>query len=266
MLHDLMFSFPEFVFLGAFAGFCAGLLGIGGGIILVPGLYFLLPHAEGFYRGDAPLMQTALATSMAVILPTGLSSSWAQIKREAVDFSLVRIMAPGLALGVVLGLFLVARFDGDVLKFIFAVGLYGVAASIAFRREDAIVYPSLMRYIIALPMSTLFGMAATFLGMGGAILNVPYLVRAGVPLKKAIGTGSFLGVIVSFVATAGYVLGSKAETGLIHLWAVLMIVPASVMMAPLGVRASHALPVSKLKIIFSILLVGVASKMLYDIF
>jgi hypothetical protein len=102
--------------------------------------------------------------------------------------------------------------------------------------------------------------------MGGAVLNVPYLVRAGVPLKKAIATGSFLGVIVSVTATLGNVVHSELGAGewLINFPAVALIIPASILMAPLGVRASHALPVHKLKLIFALLLVAVASKMLLD--
>lgn len=264
--HDFLMALPGFLMLGAVAGFCAGLLGIGGGIILVPGLYFLLKHFGPAQEGADLLMHIALATSMAIILPTGISSSLAQIKRKAVDFKAAQLLAPGLVIGVVSGLFLVSYFDGNVLKLIFAIGLYGVAISVAFRREDAPVYPVLNRRAMAYPFSALFGVAATFLGMGGAVLNVPYLVRAGLPLKNAIATGSFLGVIVSVTATLGNILQSEFGGGewLINLTAVALIIPASILMAPLGVRASHALPVHKLKLIFALLLMAVASKMLMD--
>lgn len=265
MTPEMMIILPSFLVLGAFVGFCAGLLGIGGGLILVPALYYLFKIFGMVDGGEELFIHTALATSMAIILPTGMSSSWAQIKRKAVDWSLIKLMTPGLILGVILGIMIVTKIDGYILKIIFAVGLSLIALSIIFKRESDVSFLVLKQKKFAYPFSTLFGIAATFLGIGGAVLNVPYLNRAGIPLKSSIAAGSVLGVIISLVATLGYIITGEGTLGYINLYAFLMIVPASVLIAPLGVKVSHLLPVSKLKIIFATLLVIVALNMIYEV-
>jgi uncharacterized membrane protein YfcA len=211
-------------------------------------------------------MHTALATSMAIILPTGLSSSWAQIKRKAVDWPSIKLMAPGLMIGVVLGIGIVSKMSSEILKIIFSVGLTCIALSIIFKKENAVSYPVLKKLKCAIPFSMMFGVVATFLGIGGAVLNVPYLNRAGLPLKTAIATGSVLGVFISLVATIGYLFSGHGSSGYIHTMAFLMVVPASVLVAPLGVKVSHAIPVEKLKVMFASLLILVAAKMFFEAF
>jgi uncharacterized membrane protein YfcA len=266
MNPDLILMIPSFVALGAFVGFCAGLLGIGGGLILVPALYYLFKIFGMVDGGDDIFIHTALATSMAIILPTGISSSWAQIKRKAVDWTMIRLMTPGLMMGVICGIFLVTKMEGDVLKIIFAIGLSLIALSMIFKREHSKIFPILIQKKCAYPFSILFGIVAIFLGIGGAVMNVPYLNRAGIPLKSAIATGTVLGVIISFVATIGYVVSGDGALGYINIESLLMIVPASILMAPLGVKVSHALPVSKLRIILASLLVIVSINMIYEAF
>lgn len=230
----------------------------------MPGLYYLFQHSDLLQKGDGTLIHMALATSMAIIVPTGLSSSWAQIKRKAVDWSSIKLMSPGLLVGVIIGISIVSKMDSGTLKLIFAIGLTLIALSIIFKRENTKSIPVLNRKICAYPSSIVFGILATFLGIGGAVLNVPYLNRAGLPLKTAIATGSVLGVIISFIATCGYLFSGEGTFGYIYAPAFLMIVPASVLTAPLGVKASHAISVSKLKNIFAALLIIVAVKMLFE--
>jgi uncharacterized membrane protein YfcA len=265
MTPEMMIILPSFLALGAFVGFCAGLLGIGGGLILVPALYYLFKTFGLVDGGEEFFIHTALATSMAIILPTGMSSSWAQVKRKAVDWSLIKLMTPGLVLGVIVGIMIVTKMDGYILKVIFAIGLSLIALSIIFKKETDLSFPALKQKRYAYPFSTMFGIAATFLGIGGAVLNVPYLNRAGVPLKSSIAAGSVLGVIIALIATIGYMVTGDGALGYINLYAFLMIVPASVLMAPFGVKVSHSLPVLKLKIIFATLLVIVALNMIYEV-
>ncbi len=255
---------PFFLTLGAFVGLCAGLLGIGGGLILVPGLYYLFQYIGVDGQDKDILIHTALATSMAIILPTGLSSSWAQIKRQAVDWNFVKLLTPGLVVGVIIGIILVPEIKSDILKVIFAIGLTVIALSMILKKETSSVFPLLQKQFMALPFSMVFGILATFLGIGGAVLNVPYMNRAGLPLKTAIATGSVLGVVISFIATIGYLISGHGTFGYINMMAFLMIVPASVMMAPVGVKLSHAIPVKKLKMIFSSLLIVLAIKMIFE--
>ena len=264
MNPDLILMIPSFLALGAFVGFCAGLLGIGGGLILVPALYYLFGLFGMLGGGDDILIHTALATSMAIILPTGASSSWAQIKRKAVDWDIIGLMTPGLIIGVTCGIMLVSKMDGQVLKIIFAVGLSLIALSMIFKQEKSKEFPALTQKKYAYPFTIFFGIAATFLGIGGAVMNVPYLNRAGIELKTAIACGAVLGVIIALIATIGYVVTGDGALGYINLQAFLMIVPASILVAPLGVKVSHSLPVSKLKIIFASLLVIVSINMIYE--
>lgn len=256
---------PAYIALGGITGFAAGLLGIGGGTILVPGLYYLFKHFGGDAYNQNELMHMALATSMAIIFPTGLSSSWAQIKRGAVDWGAVRFMAGGLILGSLLGVLLVSHLSNDVLKIIFAIGLYGVAATIFFKNEDRAPIAFFKDKICFIPFSCVFGIASILLGMGGAVMNVPYLNRAGYPLKTAIATASVLGVIVSFPAILAYIMTGDSGFGFIDPMVLLIVAPFSVLVAPLGVRVSHALPVQQLKIIFSVLMMAVATKMVFEI-
>lgn len=259
---SLLSLLPYTLLLGCIVGFLAGLLGVGGGTVLVPALYYIF-KTQGL--GGEALMHTALATSIATILPTGLSSSLAQIRRKAVDWDAVKLMAPGLVIGVVGGIFLVTRLDSTVLQFIFAFGLYGIAASIIFKKEAEKSLAVLKNRGAAFGFTFIFGVLSTLLGIGGAVLNVPYLNRAGWPLKTAIAAGSVLGVVVAIPAIIGYILTGDGGFGYIHVPAFLMIVPMSVLIAPFGVRASHALPVKTLKIVFACVLFAVATKMFFEV-
>ena len=264
MESELIVMLPSFLALGVFVGFCAGLLGIGGGLILVPGLYYLFQQFGMGAQDENALIYMALATSMAIILPTAISSSWAQIKRKAVDWPAIKMMIPGLVVGVIIGISIVSKINSEILKIIFSVGLTLIAISIIFKKENAQSFPVLYEKKFIIPFSTLFGILATFLGIGGAVLNVPYLNRAGLPLKTAIATGSVLGGVIALVATLSYLVSGHGGAGYINALAVLMIVPASVLMAPIGVKISHKIPVAKLKIMFASVLIVVAAKMFYE--
>ena len=268
---DFLVMLPIFVGLGCFVGFIAGLLGVGGGAVLVPVLYYL---GQFFYSDQLPdevLMHTALGTAMAIIIPTGLSSSRAQIRRGAVEWGAFRKLAIGLIAGVCLGIFVVSGLKSLQLQFIFSVGLYCLAAMIFFKKEEQVGKPILLKWYISNFTACLVGIFSTLVGIGGATLNVPYLSRAGLDLHRAIATSSVLGVVISIPAALGYILiGVPAEiavsgfVGFVNVVAWGLIVPFSVLCAPLGVRASHALPVKQLKYVFALLLCLIASKMLYE--
>lgn len=261
----LIFVALPYICLGMVSGFCSGLLGIGGGIVLVPAFYYLWSHfpAAGHHVGD--VMHIALATSIAIILPTVLSSSWAQIKRRAVEWSIVRKFSPGLAIGSVLGVVLVSHLDKDILKLVFAVGLFGIGLSMFVRKEDGRSIKFLNRKISIFPFSTLFGVLSPMLGISGAVLNIPYMNKAGIPIKTAIATASVLGAVVALTSILTYIAKNGTFFGNIDAMAFLIIIPISVMMAPIGVRASHALPVKKLKYVFAGLLILVSLKMLLEV-
>jgi uncharacterized membrane protein YfcA len=266
MSPELYFLISSYLVLGAFVGFSAGLLGIGGGLILVPALYYILGHFGDTSLGnDNNLMHIALATSMAIILPTGISSSYAQIKRKAVDWQVIKKMSVGLVLGTLAGVLIVTEMDAAILKIIFAIGLTLIAISFILKKEESQPLELLKKQFVVIPATTVFGVLASFLGIGGAVLNVPYMNRMGVPLKTSIANGSVLGVVISCIATVSYLLMGQGEESYINWVALISIIPMSVIFAPLGVRASHALPASKLKVIFAVLLIVVATKMIFEV-
>lgn len=257
-----------YIALGCAVGFFAGLLGIGGGILLVPGLYYLQKHFGGTPE-NYPFMSAALATSMAVIIPTGISSSIAQIKRGAVRWDAIRAVAPGLILGVSLGIMTVTKIENETLRYIFAGGLYILALMMVLRREGGTPHPILLKPYIAVPAASGIGFIATLMGIGGAVLNVPYLGKAGVPLHNAIASSSILGVVVAVPAAIGYVITGPGHIadgnfGYVNIYALLCIAPLSVIIAPYGVKLSHKLPVKQLKRVFAGLLLLLATKMLFE--
>ena len=271
MDHFLM-SFAALACVGVVVGFLAGLLGIGGGIVLVPAL---VAYGHYFYAGtldESVLMHMALGTSLAVIIPTGISSARSQIKRKAVDWEAIKHLIPGLMVGVTAGVLIAANLKGGILQIIFAVGMYGIAALIAKTPSPHHIMPKLLSYPVAIPATGLIGTFATLLGLGGSILNIPYMTYAGIPLHRAIATGSVLGVLVSLPAAIGFILtGWNVPSlppeflGYINMKAWVCIVPFSMLIAPLGVRVSHKMDVKKLRRFFACFVLIIATKMLWDV-
>ena len=259
---------PLLLALGAAAGFMAGLLGIGGGIILVPGLYFLFKTLG--YPAEM-LMHLSVGTSLAIIIPTGLSSARAHYKRGAVRFDLVRHIGPGIVAGVIAGTAIADRLSGQSLTIVFAAALIFFAALMQIPpkvRDDA-------SHTIRQPKGTLGGLVvgalSSLMGIGGATLNVPFMTLNGVPIHNAVATSSALGPLIALPGTIGFiVIGLGAEglppfsVGYINLLAALVIAPVSVIAAPYGAKAAHAVSVTVLRRIFSAFIVIVAVKMIWE--
>lgn len=261
--------------LGSAAGLLAGLLGVGGGTVLVPALYVLGHTLYADVLSSDQVIHVAIGTSLAVIIPTGLSAAWAQSRRGMMNWTVVRLMAPGQAVGVVFGLWAVSFLRSDFLQLIFALGLFGLSFLTAKKIEPKHIMPTGLEKKYAGPASFGVGFVSSLLGIGGAILNVPYLSFSGVPFREAIASASVLGVLVALPAAIGFgVIGGGLEGdgmpdyfwGYINLKAWALIVPFSMMVAPLGVRLSHLLPVARLRTGFAIFLAVVACKMLWDVF
>lgn len=271
-MTEILLGIAALAALGMGVGFLAGLLGIGGGIVLVPAL---AAYNHYFYNGDVSddiLMHTVLGTSLAIIIPTGISSARAQIKRKAVDWDAIRRLIPGLLIGVTVGVVVAAKLDGAVLQIIFAIGMYGIAALVAKTPAPHQIYPKLLSWPVVVPVTSSVGLLATLLGLGGSILNIPYMTYAGLPLHRAIATGSVLGVLVSAPAAIGFIITGWHETslppeflGFINMKAWICIVPFSILIAPLGVKVSHKLDVKKLRRFFAIFVLIVATKMLWNV-
>jgi len=264
--------------LGIVCGFLSGLLGVGGGIILVPGLLALGHYIYSDTLSTDILMHMALGTSFAIIIPTNLSSAYAQIKRKAVEWHAIRRMAPGLLLGVVVGLYVASKVDGQFLQGFFGICLYLIAALHIRKPKPAHIHPGLLDWHKAFPTTNLIGFVSTMMGVGGATMNIPYMNFAGLVLHRAIATASILTVILAIPAALGFmVIGqSPAATagaalppelvGYVNLKAWCVVVPFSILMAPLGVKVSHKLNDKWLRIIFGLFVVSVATNMVWHAF
>jgi uncharacterized protein len=253
---------------GACAGLFAGLLGIGGGIIMVPVLVSVLPSVGA---ADENIMQVAFATSLAVIIPISLAAARAQWKRKAVLLKVLKVMAPGVAVGAVMGAALAHQLATDILKLIFAVFLVFVALKMLWPskpREGA--HKESLSWMQGGFLGLLTGNIAALLGVGGGTVMVPALQFAGVAMHGAVATSSVLGSMVAVPGSVAYVFMGLEVTGLplhalgyVWLPGALLLTPLAVFFAPYGVALAHKLPAAKLKQIFGLFLLVIAGKMLF---
>lgn len=252
--------------LGAVAGVLAGLLGIGGGLVIVPMLVFAFTW-QGLPAEH--MMHLALGTSLASIIFTAVSSFMAHHKRGAVRWEVVRRITPGIIIGTLAGTFLAAALSTTFLKIFFAIFLYFVAWQILSGRKPQ-PGRELPGHGGMLGIGGGIGVFSSLVGIGGGTLSVPFMLWCNIGLHQAIGTSAAIGFPIAVAGTIGYIFNGWPvadlpawSLGYIYLPALAGIVAASVLTAPWGVRLAHSLPVAKLKKIFAILLLAVASRMLW---
>jgi len=252
--------------LGLTVGFVAGLLGVGGGLIIVPVLIFML-HAQDLAAGMEP--QLALGTSLATILFTSLSSVRAHHRHGAVEWPLVRHIAPGIVLGTLAGAVLAAQMSATVLKVFFVAFLFYAALQmwLDFKPAPHRGLPGRTGTTLA---GGVIGAVSSWVGIGGGTLSVPFMLWHNVPLHRAIATSAAIGFPIALAGAAGYVLGGwgvsgrpAGSLGFVYLPALAGIVLGSVLTAPLGALTAHRLPVRPLKRIFALLLAVLALRMLW---
>ena len=260
--------FAAYVGLGLVVGFVAGLLGVGGGLIIVPVLIVLL-HANGLAAGMEP--QLALGTSLASILFTSLSSVRAHHRHGAVEWPLVRRIAPGILLGTLAGAVLAAQMSAWVLKVFFIAFLFYAAFQmwLDFKPAPHRGLPGRTGTTLA---GTVIGGVSSWVGIGGGTLSVPFMLWHNVPLHRAIATSAAIGFPIAIAGATGYVVGGWGASGLpggslgfVYLPALAGIVAGSVLTAPLGARTAHRLPVRPLKRIFALLLLVLALRMVWTL-
>lgn len=260
----------ELLALGLLAGFLAGLLGIGGGMLLVPFLTLIVSA-----RGVPPAMavKMAIATSMATILFTSLSSLRAHHRHGAVRWPLVRGLAPGIVLGGLLsGAGVFALLKGQGLAVVFAL-FVGFSALQMLRDRKPSPQRQMPGWAGQWGAGGLIGLVSGLVGAGGAFMSVPFMVWCNVPLRHAVGTSAALGFPIALSATAGYVIGGwslpsalPGAVGYLYLPALFTIALASIFMAPLGARTAHRIDVQSLRRLFAVLLLALASTMLWRVF
>lgn len=251
---------------GLVAGVIAGLLGVGGGIVIVPVLEVALQFA-----GVPPewRMNVAVATSLATIIPTSISSARAHHARGAVDLSLARAWAPGMLAGALLGSVLAARVSSQGLAAIFGIVALLVAVKMFLPLDGLRLATQVPRGIGGGSLATLIGGLSAMMGIGGGTVSVPTMTLTGEPIHRAVGTAALFGLVISIPGTIGYLFARPdvelpwGTVGLVSLVGALVIAPCSWLTAPLGARLAHALSKRALSMAFGGFLFIVAARMLW---
>ena len=258
-----------YVVTGAFVGFLAGLLGIGGGMTLVPVLAAMFA-AQQFAPDHT--VHLALGTGMASVVFTSSASVRTHHRLGGVDWSLVRRLGPAMVIGTLLATALSGWVPQRALALSFAVIVFAGATQILLGKK-----PSAARTLPGTPalvaIGLLIGVVCGLVSAGGAFMTVPFMLFCGVTMTTAIGTGAALGVPVAVVGTLGFMFAGRqvadlpaVSLGFVYGPALLGIVAGSILTAPMGARAAHRLPVATLRRIFAGLLYILAAKMAWTYF
>jgi uncharacterized membrane protein YfcA len=262
------------VLLGSVVGFCAGLLGIGGGLIIVPALVYLLPQL-----GIDPslVMAMALATSLATIVVTSFSAAMAHHHNRNIPWPLAKQLMIAIALGSLLGAFIADILSVDALKNTFAIAVFLLSSYMFFAINKAnknklindVNDENLPANIIIKSIGFFTGILSSLMGIAGGAILVPILTYFKVPLRQAIGVATVSGMVVATFGASGYMIAGFGEEnlpeyslGYVYLPALLGIIITSSFFAPIGVKAASKLPVSTIKKTFAVFLMLVAVKMI----
>ncbi len=249
---------------GAFAGLMAGLLGVGGGIILVPA-YFYIFSALG-YGGDQ-IMQICLATSLATIIVTSMRSLASHHKKGAVHWEILRGFAPGIMVGAAFGVLAAAALRSVSLQAIFGVLGIIIGLYLAFGRGSwrlGTVMPAGFRRAVISPV---IGFLSVLMGIGGGSFAVPLMSLYAIPIHRAIATASGFGVLIAVPAVIGFLFLDIAHAppltiGAVNIPAFILTISMTLITAPYGARLAHVLNAKLLKRLFAAFLILVALNML----
>lgn len=255
----------SFMLLGAFVGVMAGLLGIGGGLIVVPALLFLLP-AAGI---DANIsMQIALATSLATIIATSGSSALNHFKLGNVDMFVVKWLMPGVVVGGFLGANVAEWIPAQYLPKVFGVIVLLLAIQMLFSLGGK-TEKTMPGSTVTMAYGTGIGVVSSLAGIGGGSLSVPFLNRHGIEMRKAVGSSSVCGCMIAISGLVGFILhGYKVDAlpdysiGYVYLPALIAIASTSMLTTRIGAKLATSLPTPTLKKIFAVFLMFVAGTML----
>jgi len=270
----MLIIFISCIFLGSLVGFLAGLLGIGGGLIVVPALVYLLPYIsiasdvidQGTLSTEV-IMPMALATSLAAIVLTSSSAAFAHQKNNNIPWDITKPLMFTVAFGALLGAFIADHLSAKALTHFFAATVFLLASYmlLSIRSQQSKDMPSNLK----LQFISLFtGVVASLMGMAGGAILVPVLTYFGMPLRHCIGIATVCGVMVALFGSLGYIISGFDNAllppwsfGYVYLPALLGIVLMSSLFAPIGVKYANKLPVQTLKKGFAIFLILVAIKM-----
>lgn len=254
---------------GAFAGVLAGLLGVGGGIILVPAFYYIFVKLG--FESDY-VMQICLATSLATIIVTSIRSVNKHHAKGAVDVGILKSWAPGIAVGALGGVVLANYLGTDALRAIFFVLVFVVGLWITFGRTDWRIADEMPKGVLRAVLSILTGTLSTLMGIGGGSFGVPLMTLFGRPAHRAVATAGGFGVLIAVPSVAGFLLSPvPAEVrppitiGSVNLIAFLVVIAMTWLTTPIGVTIAHKLNPGPLRRIFGVFLLLVALRMSWNV-
>jgi uncharacterized membrane protein YfcA len=253
---------------GVVGGLVAGMLGVGGGIVVVPVLY----HVMDLIGIDPDVrMHIAVGTSLATIIPTSLSSVRAHNKRGAVDRDLLRRWLVPMLAGVAIGSVLAGWAKGQALALFFALVALPVAVHLAFFGDAGRIADRLPTGIGGWLMPAGISGISTMMGIGGGTVGVPTMTLFGVPIHRAVGTAAAFGAIISIPGTLGAIIAGwhaphlpPYSVGYVNLLGFVLIAPASFFVAPFGAQMAHGMDRSRLRKVFALFIAVTAARMLYD--
>lgn len=251
---------------GGATGFLAGMLGIGGGGILVPVLYETFTFLD---LPDSVRMHMVLGTSFAVIVPTAITSFRAHFKKGAVEMGVLRRLGPFIVAGVLVGVVLVSVVSSTALKWVWIVCGGFLSIKMVLGREDWRLANELPDNVLVKLAAFLIGLVSTLMSIGGGMFLITMFTLCGWPILKAVATSSGFGPLIAIPGLLGYVWAGwgdpelpPASLGFVNVLGALIIMPMSVLAAPLGVRVAHGLSRRKLELAFGAFLAAVAIRLL----
>ncbi|QUT08339.1 sulfite exporter TauE/SafE family protein [Sphingobium phenoxybenzoativorans] len=265
MAHLSTILIPLAAMLGAglFAGFAAGIFGIGGGFVVVPALFVVLPLLGGTPEAIA---HVAIGTSAATIIVTSIRSLLAHAKRGAVEFEILRAWAPWIVVGDGIGVLLAGRVDGHVLTMIFAVGVFLMSLNFLLPKIGGkVISQDMPSGVARMGIAGGLGTFSALLGIGGGTIAIMVMTLCGRSIHRAIATASGIGTLIAIPSAIGFAIIGLKEGGLpwgslgyVNIPAVIAISCMSIITAPWGVAAAHSLPAPLLKRVFGVYLIFIA--------
>lgn len=259
---DLLYFALLLVLTGVVAGLLAGLFGVGGGAVLVP-VFF---QAFGVLGFDASvIMHISVGSSLAIIIPTSIRSFMAHKSHDAVDYDIIRKWIFIIPLGVFSASYIASVASGDALRLIFAIIATLVAIRLLFNRPGWIIANDIPSGFWRILVGYVIGLFSALMGIGGGVFNNTFMTLFGRPMHQAVATSSGVGVLIAIPGLIGYILAGwgndnlpQYSTGFIYWPAVVLVIPATLIFAPIGAKLAHKMQRRQLEIGFGIFLLIVA--------
>ena len=251
------------------AGFFAGFFGIGGGVIMVPVLFYIF---NNFGIDHNYVMHLAVGTSFSIIIPTAVVSVYTHYKHNAVDLNIVKGYGAFVVFGVIVGTIVAATLQTKSLIIFFAITLYFLSFNFFFQKEDSKIKLN-FNLINKTILGFIVGCVSALTGIGGAIMNVPILKFCGYPINRAIGSAATIGFFISIFGASGFLISGSylsanlpLSFGFINIPAFVIFIPITTFMARIGAKLLHKVDRKKISKMFGTFLLIVATKFVYDYF